>query len=132
MTLTTDYTYDSANRLSVRTWARDGGLDTTYGYDADTGELLTVDYEDPGTADITYTYDRLGRQATVTDATGTRSFDYDDATLQLDTETLDATFYDGLELTRQYEDGTETNGLPGRDSGYTLQDSASSAISAAN
>jgi RHS repeat-associated protein len=119
----TDYSYDSANRLSVRTWARDGGLDTTYGYDANTGELLTVDYEDPGTADITYTYDRLGRQETVTDATGSRDFDYDAATLQLDTETLDTTFYDGLELTRSYD-------ALGRASGYTLQDSASSAISA--
>ncbi|NBB77844.1 MAG: hypothetical protein GVY36_00095 [Verrucomicrobia bacterium] len=121
----TDYTYDSANRLAVRTWARDGGLDTTYGYDAATGELLTVDYEDLDTADITYTYDRLGRQFTVTDATGTRSFDYDDATLQLDTETLDTTFYDGLELTRSYD-------ALGRSTGYSLNDSASSALSAVN
>lgn len=134
----TDYTYDVANRLAVRTWARDlpGGtsgdrLDTTYSYSATTGELLTVDYEDPDTADITYTYDRLGRQATVADATGTRSFDYDTATLQLDTETLDATFYDGHELTRQYEDGTETNGLDGRDKGYTLYDGGQTSVSAA-
>jgi len=116
----TDYSYDSANRLHIRTWARSGGLDTTYGYDPDTGELLTVDYEDAATADITHTYDRLGRRATVTDATGTRSFDYDAATLQLDTETLDGTFYDGMVLTRAYEDGTQPNGLPGRDAGHTL------------
>ncbi len=114
----TDYTYDAANRLATRTWARD--LDTTYGYDPATGELLTVDYEDANTPDITYTYDRLGRQATVTDATGTRSFDYDAVSFQLASEALDTAFYDGLELNRGYQDGTETNGLAGRSSGYTL------------
>ena len=63
-------------------WSRDGagggtgsGLDTTYSYSATTGKLITVDYEDSNTAEIAYTYDRLGRQATVTDATGTRSYD---------------------------------------------------------
>ena len=91
-------------------------MSAAYGYDSATGELLTVDYEDPNTADMTHTYDRLGRRATVTDGTGTLSFDAA-ATLQLDTETLDATFYDGMTLTRAYEDGTETNGLPGRGRG---------------
>ena len=62
----------------------------------------------------------FSRVETVTDATGTRSFHYDSATLQLDKENLDATFYDGMTLTRSYEDGTETNGLPGRDAGYSL------------
>ncbi len=109
----TDYSYDSANRLSVRTWARDGGLDTTYGYDPATGELTSVDYEDSNTSDIVYTYDRLGRQSTVTDATGTRSFAYDPAKLRLDTETLDATFYDGMVLDSSYD-------TFGRASGYTL------------
>ncbi|MGJ8653801.1 MAG: RHS repeat domain-containing protein [Opitutaceae bacterium] len=119
----TDYSYTSANQLYVRTWARNGGLDTTYSYDPDTGELLNVNYEAADTADITYTYDRLGRQDTVADATGTRSFDYDLATLQLDTETLDSTFYQGHILARSYEDGTETNGHSGRSSGYSLKDS---------
>ena len=99
----TDYTYDSANRLSVRTWARDGGLDTTYSYDPNTGELLNVNYEAIDTADITYTYDRLGRQATVTDATGIRSFAYDPATLQLEVEELDATFYQDQILLRSVD-----------------------------
>ena len=57
----------------IRTLVRDGGLDTTYGYDA--------------------------------------------ATLQLDKENLDAIFYDGMALTRAYEDGTETNGPSGRGRG---------------
>ncbi|MEO0510679.1 MAG: RHS repeat-associated core domain-containing protein [Verrucomicrobiota bacterium] len=122
----TDYAYDSANRLAVRTWARDGGLDTTYGYDSTTSELLTVDYEDASTADLSYTYDRLGRQKTVTDATGTRSFSYDSANLLLDTENFDTTFYDGHTLTRAYENGTETNGRKGRIQGYSLANGGTS------
>ena len=53
--------------------ARDGGLDTTYSYDPATGELLRVDYEAVDTADIHYSYDRLGRQSSISDATGTRT-----------------------------------------------------------
>ncbi len=127
----TDYAYDSVNRLSVRTWARDGGLDTTYGYDAATGELTSVDYEDANTADIAYTYDRLGRQATVTDATGTRSFAYDGNSLQLDSEELPTDFYGDLVLTRTYEDGTEANGLAGRAKGYDLIAGGQTSVAAA-
>jgi RHS repeat-associated protein len=119
----TDYRYDAAKRLAVRTWARNGGLDTTYRYDPATGELLNVNYAATDTADIGYTYDRLGRQTTVADATGTRSFDYDNDTLQLAAETLDSTFYQGHVLQRTYENGSEMNGLPGRASGYSLKDS---------
>lgn len=121
----TGYSYNSANRLAVRTWAREGGLDTTYTYDPFTGELDHVDYAAADTANIHYTYDRLGRVVTVTDATGTRSFDYDPATLQLDTETLDSSFYEGQVLQRTYQDGSEINGLPGRSFGYRLKDSGS-------
>jgi len=39
-----------------------------------------VDYSDT-TPDVATTYDRLGRQATVTDATGTRTFSYDNSNL---------------------------------------------------
>jgi len=67
------YTYDSANRLATRTWAR--GPVTTYSYNSATGELTTVDYSDT-TPDIAYTYNRLGQQKTVTDAVGTRTFAY--------------------------------------------------------
>ncbi len=118
----TDYSYDSANRLSVRTWARNGGLDTTYSYDPATGELTSVDYEGADTTDIVYTYDRLGRQTTVTDATGTRSFAYDSSDLRLTAESLPGAFYGPVTLNRFYEDGTETNGLPGRPAGFVLSD----------
>jgi YD repeat-containing protein len=51
----TTYTYDTANRLATRTWARSVGtspLVTNYSYSSTTGELTTVDYSDT-TPDIT-------------------------------------------------------------------------------
>ncbi len=109
------YNYNEANRLSRRTWAREEGLHTIYRYSRRTGELIAVDYEDPNTADITYRYDRLGRQTEITDATGKRTFSYDPDTLQLISETLDSDFYKGHALTRSYN-------AKGRPSGYALQD----------
>jgi len=53
-------------------------LTTAYIYDPGTGELKTVDYSD-GTADISFAYDRLGRQKQITDAAGTRTFTYNNA-----------------------------------------------------
>jgi YD repeat-containing protein len=45
-------------------------LKTQYSYAPVTGELLAVDYSSEDTADIRYSYDRLGRQTSVEDATG--------------------------------------------------------------
>ena len=124
----TDYTYTTAGQLATRTWAR--GVVTTYVYDSQTGELTDVTYSD-STPALAFTYNRIGQQATITDATGTRSFDYDPATFQLTAENLDATFYDGLVLTRQYQTGNETHGLKGRASGYSLGTQPSPVASAA-
>jgi len=67
------YTYTAAGRLLTRTWAR--GIVTTYGYTA-AGDQLSFDYSDTATADVTYAYDRQGRQTSVTDAVGTRAITY--------------------------------------------------------
>ena len=48
-------------------------LTTTYTYDPATGELSLIDYSD-ATPDITFAYDRLGRQKEIVDALGTRTF----------------------------------------------------------
>lgn len=56
-----NYTYTAAGRLLTRSWAR--GVTTTYGYN-DAGDLTSVDYSD-STPDVTYGYDRRGRQKTV-------------------------------------------------------------------
>ncbi len=61
-------------------------LTTTYAYDPDTGELLSIDYSDD-TQDISFTYDRLGRYINVSDAVGIREFIYNDD-LQLESETV--------------------------------------------
>ena len=55
---------------------------------------------------MTFTYNRLGRLATVADAAGTRTFAYDDG-FQLTTETFAAGgLFDGMIITRNYEDGS--------------------------
>ncbi|MCD4779255.1 MAG: RHS repeat protein, partial [Candidatus Omnitrophica bacterium] len=70
------YTYTYGGRLKTRTWARSSAsVVTTYDYDPDTAELIEIDYSD-STPDITFTYDRLGRQDSITDALGGRDFDY--------------------------------------------------------
>ena len=118
----TRYIYNAANRLMLRIWARSRDFDTIYRYSKKTGELMAVDYKNADTADIKYTYDRLGRQKKVTDATGIRIFNYDPKTLQLKSETLDSSFYRGYKLKRTYDN-------QGRSNGYLLEDSASSALS---
>ncbi|MCK5803822.1 MAG: RHS repeat-associated core domain-containing protein, partial [Lentisphaeria bacterium] len=108
----TTYAYDSAGRLATRTWARTVGgnaLATTYGYDDASGQLVSIDYSD-ATTRLAYTYDRLGRTRTVTDATGSRSFAYN-SNLQLSTETLGSPFYASKILTRLYQGAAD---VPGR------------------
>ncbi len=82
------YDYTPEGQLAARMWVRETEVEsvmvpvtTAYTY-ADSGELLTVTYND-GTPGVTFTYDRLGRQETVIDALGTRSFVHDPVTLAL-------------------------------------------------
>ncbi len=94
------YSYEPDGKLETRTWARENGsIVTTYGYDLKTGELLTVDYSD-ATPDITFTYDRLGRQKTVTDAAGHRIFHYND-NLQPEYEDINGLY--NKKITRKYD-----------------------------
>ncbi len=67
------YAYDSAGRMTSRTWAR--GVVTSYAYNPATGELLTTSYSD-GTPTVTNTFDRRGRVASVVDGVGSRTFGY--------------------------------------------------------
>lgn len=59
--------------LARRDWER--GVYTTYTYGGVSNELTAVDYSD-STPDVAFTYDRMGRQKTVTDAAGERTFTY--------------------------------------------------------
>ncbi len=101
--------------LEIRAWARlnnENPLVTTYGYDPDTGELTSIDYSD-NTQDIAFTYDRLGRQKTITDAVGSRTFGYNNQ-LQQETETITGLY--NKVITRTYE----TAGVTGRATGFNL------------
>jgi len=98
---------------------------TTYSYTAATGDLTSVDYNDT-TPDVAITHDRLGRPATITDATGTRTFTYDSSKLRLATETLPSYFGDRV-LTSLYQTtltATAPTSLPGRSAGYQLGSAA--------
>ncbi|MEI6515844.1 MAG: RHS repeat-associated core domain-containing protein [bacterium] len=75
------YTYTPDGKLATRTWAR--GVVTTYCYDS-LGQMTNISYSD-GTPGATFTFNRLGQQATITDGAGTRTFTYNDA-LQLQSE----------------------------------------------
>ncbi|HEX8000313.1 MAG TPA: RHS repeat-associated core domain-containing protein [Pyrinomonadaceae bacterium] len=73
------YAYDTLGRLSTRTWARNAGTGsaviTTYSYDPNTSEMLGIDYSDT-TPDVSFIYDRAGRQTTIADAAGTHTRTY--------------------------------------------------------
>ncbi|MBM4309920.1 MAG: hypothetical protein FJ119_03090, partial [Deltaproteobacteria bacterium] len=104
------YTYASGGRLQSRTWAREGGtIVTTYIYDPATGELVEIDYSD-ATPDVQFAYDRLGRQKTIHDAVGSRTFAYN-SSLQLESETMTGLISETI--TRSYDD-------LGRSSGFSL------------
>ncbi len=104
-----NYTYTQAGQIATRTWAR--GVSTTYAYSGTTGELLTVDYSD-STPDLTFTYNRLGQQSTVSDVTGTRTFTYNlGGTLELQNEILPYGFWGDWRITRGYD---TASGVVGR------------------
>lgn len=109
------YTYTTGGQLATRIWSRTDGANqivTSYAYSPETGELLTIDYTDT-TPDITFVYDRLGRQKSVTDAVGARTFAYNtDLTLQSETITG---LYNNT-ITRTYE----ADGVKGRSTGFAL------------
>lgn len=74
------YSYDGWNRLVTKSQARtvdEQGtlLMTTYGYDALTGNLLSITHND-ATPAIGYTYNHLNLLTQVTDDSGTRTFSY--------------------------------------------------------
>src|SRR6266511_4568916 len=99
-----DYSYTAAGRLQTRTWARGTPrILTTYAYN-NVGDLYTVTYSnDPAaTANLTYAYDRRGRQKTVTQGSATTSLTYNDAN-QLLTEGYSGGTLSGFTLTSGYD-----------------------------
>ncbi|GAA4835124.1 RHS repeat-associated core domain-containing protein [Luteimicrobium xylanilyticum] len=71
---TTTTAYDPAGRTTAVTTP--DTKTTSYTYDA-AGHVTGVDYSDPGTTDVTRSYDPDGNLAATTDATGTSTWTYD-------------------------------------------------------
>jgi RHS repeat-associated protein len=97
------YAYTPAGRLQTRTWARTVGgqaLTTTYGFD-NSGALNAINYSD-STPGITYTYDRLGRQATIVQNGMTATFAYNTANEPL-SESYSGGTLAGLAVTNGYD-----------------------------
>ena len=69
------YTYTPAGWLQTRGWAR--GTNTTYSYNA-AGELTGIDYSD-ATSDVSFSYDRRGRQTSITQGGATTTQVFNDA-----------------------------------------------------
>ena len=92
------YTYTSAGRLATRTWAR--GVTATYSYD-NAGQLSGIDYSD-STPDVTFTYDRQGRQTANAAGGLTTTRDYNPAS-QLIAESYSGGVLDGLSITNTYD-----------------------------
>ncbi len=93
------YTYTAGGKLKTRLWAR--GVLTTYGYDAQTGDLLTTTYSD-ATPAVTNTYARSGQLQSVTDASGLRTFGYRHG--QTATEAYGPGLFAGFTLVRDYDE----------------------------
>jgi len=123
-----DYTYTARGQVHVRSWKRlnsqSARVTTTYGYEALSPELTSQTYND-GTPTVGYTYTRAELLQQVTDATGTRTFDYT-AALALERENLPA-YYGSRVLRPQYDSQHRragfqlgTSGTPGDDLTQTL------------
>jgi|GEM_PF-1537671 len=76
LTRQTKYNYDKAGRLSTTIDAHQPPRTTTYGY-YDDDQLQSIDYSDPSTPDVTYTYYNTGLRESMIDGTGTTSYGYD-------------------------------------------------------
>ena len=67
--------YGNMNRLCKVTNAR--GQTAKQSYDSRNGKLLSIEYSDPATPDVNYTYNHLGWLTEVMDGAGDRRLDYD-------------------------------------------------------
>ncbi|MBI2442158.1 MAG: hypothetical protein HYV35_12405 [Lentisphaerae bacterium] len=111
------YTYLPGSKPATRTWSRTDGtnsLVTTYAYNA-ASDLSEINYSD-ATPDVSFTYDRLGRQKTASSSLSAHTFAYDG--LLLASETIVAA--SGTNVIERSYDGL------GRSTGFTLDPSAPS------
>jgi RHS repeat-associated protein len=129
-TLGPDYTYTAAGRLKSRVWARvgTGGLriatTNTYGFEISGdkhGDLAGIAYyNDPqSTPSVVYTYDRLGRQATIARNGITNTLAYNDAN-EVQSESYNGGTLDGLSITNGWDEFLRRTNLAGLNSSVPL------------
>ena len=70
----TTFGYDPVGNLTSSTDAM--GVTTMHTYDAD-NQLLSTSFSDPATPPVSYAYDADGRRISMTDGTGTKTYEYD-------------------------------------------------------
>ena len=92
------YTYTAAGRPATRLWAR--GITTTYSYN-NAGDLSAIGYSD-STPAVGYSFDRRGRQTTITNGTTICSHALDDAGILL-SESYSGGPLDGLTITNSLD-----------------------------
>jgi YD repeat-containing protein len=116
-----DYTYKPSGRLQTRAWARGNPrVTTTYAYNT-AGDLPGVTYaNDPAaTPNLSYTYDRRGRQRTVVQGAMTTTRHYNDANL-LTGEAYSGGTLNALALTNTYDAYLRRTFLAALNGGTTL------------
>lgn len=71
---TTGYGHDAAgNRITI---TQPGSMTTTLAYD-NADQLTSINYSDPATPDVTFTYNANGQRLTMADGTGTTTYTWD-------------------------------------------------------
>ena len=113
------YTYATGGKLASRTWSRlVGGAQcaATYSYN-DAGDLSELNYSD-STPDVSFTYDRLGRQKTAESSVSAHTFAYNG--LLLDTETIISSAGTNV-IDRSYDGYGRAAGFDLSDTSYAVQ-----------
>lgn len=129
-TVGTDYTYTDGGRLRTRTWARtyngSARIATTYSYGFNDGsggnehgDLVSVSYNDGSTPTTTFSYDRLGRQATIARNGMTTTRHYHDSGISIG-ESHSGGELSGVGLTNQLDGNLRRTGLLLKNGGTTI------------
>jgi RHS repeat-associated protein len=101
------YSYTTAHQLHQFTRAR--GVTITHAYAAATGELTGKTYSDTTPA-VSFTYNRLGALKTVTDVTGTRTFNYNATDQRINYISLPSFYGSSRRLTVDYDTDRRVKG----------------------
>jgi RHS repeat-associated protein len=113
----TKYSYTSDGKLSTRAWAR--GVTTTYRYN-ESGAITNIDYSD-STPDVTFGYDRQGRQTNAIAAgVAAYGFEFDPVTSAMTNEVMSlAVLPASRSLVRAYDALLRPSGI-GLDNGQAV------------